>query len=125
MSESRPELNTTIKCTKSMSCIELTSPILPNCSPGSYKSGDTIHEQEIQKPTERPNVKALIDKHRSFQDKLLNAKVNDFNAKKKSFANAYKNLYGSYNDCIKMEGDTKQVENVDSFVRLEQLFKFK
>ncbi|XP_060845535.1 uncharacterized protein LOC132925131 [Rhopalosiphum padi] len=117
---SEPEPNTTIECTKSMPCIEFPSPILDtsNHSLGSYKSCDVVREQEIQKPIERSsNVKALIEKHRSFQDKLLNAKVNDFNTKKKSFANAYKNLCSTYNDCIKMKGDTKQVENVNSFVK--------
>ncbi|XP_025198200.1 uncharacterized protein LOC112596656 [Melanaphis sacchari] len=117
---SEPGPNTTIECTKSMPCIELASPILfaSNHSLGSYKSCDADHQQEIQKPTEiSSNVNILIDKHRSCLDKLLNAKINDFIAKKKSFANAYKNVCNSYNDCIKIEGDSKQVENVDNFVK--------
>ncbi|XP_060856020.1 uncharacterized protein LOC132933759 [Metopolophium dirhodum] len=121
MAMSGLEPNTTIIRTKSLPRIELTSPILvasDKDSQGSYKSYN-VHEQEIlEKPTvRRPTVKALIDKHRSFQDKLLNAKVNDFNTKKKSFANACQNLCASYNDCIKMDGDSKQVENVENFVK--------
>ncbi|CAI6354777.1 unnamed protein product [Macrosiphum euphorbiae] len=115
------EPNAAIIRTKSLPRIELTSPILvasDQDSQGSYKSCN-VHEQEIQrKPTvRRTTVKALIDKHRSFQDKLLNAKVNDFNTKKKSFVNACQNLCASYNDCIQMDGDSKQVENVENFVK--------
>jgi len=120
---SKLEPDATIERTKSLPCIELTSPILAaseNDSLRSYKSCKAVHEQEIlQKPPEkRSKVKALIDKHKSFQDKLLNAKVNDFNTKKKSFANACENLCTSFNDCIKMEGDLKQAEYFESFVRL-------
>ncbi|XP_022166696.1 uncharacterized protein LOC111031172 [Myzus persicae] len=108
--------------TKSLPRIELTSPILAasdNNSLRSYNSCKVVHGQEmLQKPTERQsNVKALIDKHRLFQDKLLNAKVNDFNTKKKSFANACESFCASYNDCKKMEGDSGQVENVENFVK--------
>ncbi|CAI6354778.1 unnamed protein product [Macrosiphum euphorbiae] len=121
MAMSGLEPNAAIIRTKSLPRIELTSPILvasDQDSQGSYKSCN-VHEQEIQrKPTvRRTTVKALIDKHRSFQDKLLNAKVNDFNTKKKSFVNACQNLCASYNDCIQMDGDSKQVENVENFVK--------
>lgn len=114
--------NATIKRTKSLPQIELISPILVASDQDSQRSSKSCkagHEQEIlQKPTERRStVKALIDKHKSFQDKLLNAKINDFSTKKKSFSNACQNLCASYNDCIKMDGDAKQVENVESFVR--------
>lgn len=116
----------TIKRTKSLPRIELTSPILVTSdqdSQRSYKSCKAVHEQEtLQKSTERRStVKALIEKHKSFQDKLLKAKINNFNTKKKSFANACQNLCASYNDCIKMDGDSKHVENVESFVRLYYL----
>lgn len=125
MAMSGLEPNAAIIRTKSLPRIELTSPILvasDQDSQGSYKSCN-VHEQEIQrKPSvRRPTVKALIDKHRSFQDKLLNAKVNDFNTKKKLFVNACQNLCASYNDCIQMDGDSKQVENVENFVRLYYL----
>jgi len=116
-----PEPNTTIEGTKSLPCIELSSPILNTSdhSFASYKSFNTVHEREIQKPTEvRSNVKALIDKHRSFQENLLNSQVNDFNTKQKSFANACKNVGASDNDCTQMKGDTKQMENVENVVRL-------
>jgi len=123
MSELEP--NTTITRTQSLPRIELTSPILVASDKDSHRSYKSynVHEQEIlEKPTvRRSTVKALIDKHKSFQDKLLNAKVNDFNTKKKSFANACQNLCASYNDCIKMDGDSKQVENVENFVRFYYL----
>ncbi|XP_060845534.1 uncharacterized protein LOC132925130 [Rhopalosiphum padi] len=115
-----PEPNTTIEGTKSLPCIELSSPILNTSdhSFASYKSFNTVHEREIQKPTEvRSNVKALIDKHRSFQENLLNSQVNDFNTKQKSFANACKNVGASDNDCTQMKGDTKQMENVENVVK--------
>ncbi|XP_015371441.1 PREDICTED: uncharacterized protein LOC107167065 [Diuraphis noxia] len=114
------EPGVTVDKTKSLPRIELTSPILvtsENDSLRSYKSCKAVQEQE-QKPTERcSKVKALIEKHKSFQDKLLNAKVNDFNAKKKSFSNACENLCTSYNDCIKMEGDSQQVEHFENVVK--------
>lgn len=122
---SEPGPNTTMEGTKSMPCIELTSPILDASSDhsfASYKSFNTVHEREIQKPTEiRSNVKALIDKHRSFQENLLiNGKVNDFNDDndQKSFANDYGNLSAPGSaDCMQMKGDTKHVENVENVVR--------
>jgi len=120
---SEPGPNSTIDGTKSMPCIELASPILDASSDhsfASYKSFNTVHEQEIQKPTEiRPNVKALIDKHRSFQENLLiNAKVNDFNyCDQKSFANDCERLNAPDNVCTQMKGDTKQVENDEDVVR--------
>jgi len=115
MSESGPNK---VEGTESMPCIELTYPILDVSSDhsfASYKSFNTTHEYEIQKPTEiRPNVKALIDKHKSFQEKLLiNTKVNDFNySDQKSFASDCEYLNTLGNDCIQMKGDTKQAENV-------------
>jgi len=115
---SEPGPNITIESTKSMPCIELSSPILDGSdhSFASYKSFNTVHERE---PIEiRTNVKALIDKHRSFQENLLNAKGYDFKTKQKSFTNARKNVCTSNNDCIEMQGDTKQVENVENIVRL-------
>lgn len=116
MSESGP--NTTIEGTKSMPCIELSSPILDGSdhSFASYKSFNTVHERE---PIEiRTNVKALIDKHRSFQENLLNIKGYDFKTKQKLFTNDRKNVCISNNGCIEMQGDTKQVENVENIVRL-------
>ncbi|CAH1732021.1 unnamed protein product [Aphis gossypii] len=113
---SEPGPNITIEGTKSMPCIELSSPILDESdhSFASYKSFNTVHERE---PIEiRTNVKALIDKHRSFQENLLNAKGYDFKTKQKPFINARKNVCTS-NDCIKMQGDTKQVENVENIVK--------
>lgn len=118
----QPGPNTTIEGTRSMPSIELASPILVESdhSLTSYKSCNTVHEREINKPPaeKHSKVRSLIDKHRSFQEKVLNTKVNDFNTKKKSFDNACENLCISYNDCIKMEGDTKQLDNVNNFVRL-------
>jgi len=120
---SQPGPSYTIDGTKSMPCIELASPILDASSDhsiASYKSFNTVHEWETQKPTEkRPNVKALIDKHRSFQENLLiNAKVNDFNySDQKSFSDDRERLSEPDNDCIQMKGDTKQVENVEEVVR--------
>lgn len=120
---SQPGPNYIIDGTKSMPCIELASPILDASSDHSitsYKSFNTVHEWEMQKPTEkRPDVKALIDKHRSFQENLLiNAKVNDFNHNdQKSFANDRESLSEQDNDCIQMKGDTKQEENVKDVVR--------
>jgi len=119
---SEPGLHTKIEGTKSMPCIELASPILVSSdqSLGSSEILNAVHQQEINKPTaKRSNVKALINKHRLFQEKILNVKVNDFNTKKKLFGNACKNLCTSYNECTKMEGDTKQVETVENFVRLK------
>jgi len=123
---SEPGPNSTIDGTKSMPCIELAPPILDessNHSFASYKSFNTLHEWDIQDHTEiRPNVKALIDKHRSFQENLLiNIKVNDSSDQKvrdqKSFANDCRSLSVPDNDCIQMKGDTKQVENVEDVVR--------
>lgn len=104
--------------TKSMPCIELTSPILDASSDhsfASYKSFNTTYEQEIQRHTEiRPNVKALIDKHKSFQENLLtNAKVNDY-SDQKSFTSDCEHLSSPDNGCIQMKGDTKQAENVEN-----------
>jgi len=117
---SEPGLNKKIEGTKSLPCIELSSPILDvsDHSMASYKSFNTVHEREIQKSTERHlNVKALIDKHKSFQENSLKAQVNDF-TNQKSFENTCENVCASYNDFIKMKGDTKQMENVENFVRL-------
>jgi len=121
MSEQGP--NSTIDGTKSMPCIELAPPILDESSDhsfGSYKSFNTLHEWEVQDHTQiRTNVKALIDKHRSFQENLLiNVKVSDSNySDQKSFANDCERLSVRDNDCIQMKGDTKQVENVEDVVR--------
>eukprot|EP00102_Acyrthosiphon_pisum_P013504 XP_008183104.1 PREDICTED: uncharacterized protein LOC100168914 isoform X2 [Acyrthosiphon pisum] len=117
MSEQGP--NSAIDGTKSMPCIELAPPILDESSDhsfASYQSFNTLHEWEIKDHTEiRPNVKALIDKHRSFQENLLtNVKVND--SDQKSFANDCQRLSVSDKDCIQMKGDTKQVENVEDEV---------
>jgi len=121
---SKPGPNNTFDGTKSMPCIELAPPILDESSDhsfASYKSFNTLHEWEIQDHTEiRPNVKALIDKHRSFQENLLiNVKVNDSNySDQKSFTNDCERLSDIVdNDCIQMKGDTKQVENVEDVVR--------
>ncbi|XP_015371444.1 PREDICTED: uncharacterized protein LOC107167069 [Diuraphis noxia] len=106
--------------TKSMPCIELTSPILDASSEhsfASYKSFNTTYEQEIQRNIEiRPNVKALIDKHKSFQENLLiNAKVNDLKySDQKLFYRDCEHLSTPDNDCIQMKGDTKQLENVQN-----------
>lgn len=112
----------TIEGTRSMPSIEMASPILvaSDHSLTSYKDCNTVHERETNKPTakRRSKVRALIEKHFSFQEKVINAKVNNFNIKKKSFSNACENLCISYNDCIKMEGDTKKLDNVNNFVRL-------
>jgi len=103
-----------------MPCIELTSPILDTSSDhsfASYKSFNTTYEQEIHRLTEiRPNVKDLIDKHKSFQENLLtNAKVDDSNySDQKSFTSDCEHLCSPDNDCIQMKGDTKQAENVEN-----------
>ncbi|XP_025208654.1 uncharacterized protein LOC112604013 [Melanaphis sacchari] len=118
---SLPGPNTTIEETKSMPCIELASPILAESdhSLTSYKSFNTIHEREINKPTERRlNVKALVEKHKRFQEKLLGVKVNNLNYKMTSVTtNACENECASYNSCKNMEGDTKQADNVDNFAK--------
>lgn len=113
-----------IEYTKSTPCIETPSPILSQIenvsdhSLSSYKSCTTVEDQEIDKPIEpRSSVKALIDKHRLFQEKLFNAKITKFNINKKTFTTACENLRNSNNDRIHMEGDHKQLNNVNNFVR--------
>lgn len=70
-------------------------------------------------------VKALIEKHKSFQDRLINAKVADFDVKRKSLAKTCALLSESYANCVgagaRHHGDdrTEPVECVDDFVSIE------
>lgn len=110
-----------IKTIKSMPCLEMPT-ILDADSLSSYKTCNTDTAEDtanIEKSTEKvSSVKALIDKHKSFQDKLLNAKVTNFDIKKRSFANACKDLSQTYKDCVNMDGDSERMDNVKNFVRL-------
>lgn len=122
MSQTRP-----IQTIKSTPCIEFPT-ILDADSLSSYISCNTdIEETESRKSTDKYNsvgsVKALIDKHNSFQDKLFNAKITNFDIKKKSFANACKDLSESYKDCMNMDGDSERMDNVKNFVRCFIKFK--
>lgn len=69
-------------------------------------------------------VKALIEKHKSFQDRLMNAKVADFDVKRKSLAKTCALLSASYANCLdagaRHHGDdrTERVECVDDFVSI-------
>lgn len=114
--------------TKSLPCVELSS-LLSDKSDHTMSSDScrtdgaaapVTDSAETENPTaeSRPSVKALVSKYRSFQDKLINAKLTDFNVKKKSFATACENLNTSYNDCcMNMEGDMKRIDKVENFVR--------
>lgn len=70
-------------------------------------------------------VKALIEKHKSFQDRLMGAKVADFDVKRKSLAKTCALLSASYANCVdagaRQHGDdrTEPVECVDDFVSTE------
>ncbi|VVC25799.1 Hypothetical protein CINCED_3A024559 [Cinara cedri] len=113
--------NQSMEIARSVPCMNVTSRILdkPDNSMGFFKSCVTDPEREFEKLTEksRPSVKSLIDKHRLFQNKLMDAKVADFNVKKKSFAIACENLNTSYDCCRNMEGDTQRVDKVENFVK--------
>lgn len=69
-------------------------------------------------------VKALIEKHKSFQDRLINAKVADFDVKRKSLAKTCALLSASYANCVdagaRHHGDdrTEPVECIDDFVSI-------
>lgn len=109
-----------IKTIKSTPCIEFSN--ILDADSLSYVSCNTDTEDtESRKSTEKyypvGSVKALIDKHNSFQDKIFNAKVTNFDIKKRSFANACKDLSESYKDCMNMDGDSERMDNVKNFVR--------
>ncbi|VVC35068.1 Hypothetical protein CINCED_3A000032 [Cinara cedri] len=103
---------------KSVPYMSVTSRILDKSddSMASFKSCVTDTEREIE--NSRPSVKALIEKHKSFQNQIMNAKETNFDVKNKSFANACENLNTSYNDCCRnMEGDTQRVDKVENVVK--------
>lgn len=104
---------------KSMPCIEMPALTTDTSDQSlSFKSFSTGDERETDKPSEnRPTVKALVSKYGLIEEKLRNAKSNNFNIKKKSFAAACERLCTSYKDCVNMEGDTNRVEDVETFVR--------
>lgn len=117
--------NHSVKSAKSTPCIE-SPPLLDHAindsdhSLLSYKSCNAVEDRKTDKSiseNNRPSVKALINKHKLFQEKLFNAKVTKFNLNKKTFTTACENLYDSSNDRIHMEGDSKRKDDVDNFVR--------
>lgn len=110
-----------VEGSKSMPCIEKPSKLVDSdYSLTSYKSLNTEAEnRDINKAVENNfTVKALIKKHTSFQENLINSKITNFNLKKKSFANACEKLNKAYKDCVNMEGDSNRVDNVEEFVRI-------
>jgi len=96
--------------TNSASCFGIPSILTASDDPAN--SFDVVHDLE----TARPAVRAPISK-RGYLEKLLHAKLNDFEVKKKSFLSACKELNTSYRDCLKVDDDTKGTENVEDFVR--------
>jgi len=80
----------------------------------THRSFITIRSCDTKKST---TVKSLVDKHVNFQQKRVNARLNDLNIKKKSFLAASKAMKASYRDCVHLEGVEKEVENVEHFVR--------
>lgn len=118
--------NQSVENAKSLpTMIELSSLILGTSSDHSLSSYKSCMDAEaviavpveIEKPSaeNRPSVKVLIDKHRSFQEKLINAGL--ANLKKKSFVTDCENSNISYDDfCRNMEGDTKRIDKVENFV---------
>lgn len=113
--------NQPVEGSKSMPCIEKSPKLVESDhSLTSYKSFNTeVENGDTSKAVEdHSTVKALIKKHTSFQENLINSKITNFNIKKKSFANACEKLNKAYNDCINMEGDSNRVDNVEEFVRI-------
>lgn len=113
--------NEQIENANSASCFEIPSILgASDDSILSYKSFNAADDLKTEKPTppSNANVRALIDKHNSFQEKSLKAKLNDFETKKKSFMAAGIKLNESYRDCVNMEGDSNGVENIENFVSI-------
>lgn len=117
--------NLSVENAKSVpSMVELSSSIFGTSSDHSISSYKSCTDAEadaiparIEKSTaeNRPSVKVLIDKHRSFQDKLARTGLTDL--KKKSYVTDCENLNVSYDGfCRNMEGDTKRVDKVENFV---------
>lgn len=123
MSENQP-----IDKIKSTPCMEMPSILdASDHSLDSFKSFNGDDDKKIDKKTKfNSNVKTLIEKHNSFHEKSLDAKIINFNVKKKNFSNACEKLNTSYTDCMKismnMEGDSKPVENVENFVRIKKFY---
>lgn len=118
-----PQNEPLIGCTKSVPYIEMPS-ILP-ASDHSMMSDKTynaavVDNQEVDKPNENHSkVKALIYyNNKLIQEKRLNAKVNNYEIKKKSFNVACQNLAKSYDSCVNMKGDMDRVDDVNNFVRI-------
>lgn len=111
---------------KSTPCVRATAPILARDSSdhsmGSYKSCEAYHDDSEVRDEQPVSVRSLIEKHKSFQDKLINAKMTDFDVKRKSFVSACETLKNTHRDCAQhVVGDARPVEDVEDFVRLTKL----
>lgn len=110
-----------VETAKSMPCVQTTAPILPrdtsDHSMDSYKSCIAYHDLEVL-GAERPSVKLLIEKHKSFQEKLITIKTMDSDVKKKSIVVAGETLKKSYKYCVQhVAGDVKSTEDIEDYVR--------
>lgn len=111
----------TAESAKSMPCIDMPTILVPSDHSLSFKSFNSAptDNQENDKSTERhTTVKALIDKFRSLQGNSVNYGMSDSDINKKPFiATIREKLETSNDECINMEGNALQKDDVKNTVR--------